>query len=92
MNFYMVKQKVRVKIPVGVHFRPAGKITECALQFKARTTIKVNDRETNVKSFLNLLAACIKYDDEIEIICEGPDEEQALQELVRIFESEIKYS
>ncbi len=82
----MVKRRVRVKIPVGVHFRPAGKIAECALKFNSKTTIKVGNRETNVKSFLNLLAACIKYDDEIEIICEGPDEEKALQELVSLFE------
>lgn len=92
MIFDMVRQKVRVRIPVGVHFRPAGKITECALQFHSKTTVKVNNRETNIKSFLNLLSACIKYDDEIEIICEGDDEEEALKELVKIFESEIKYS
>ena len=71
----MVKQKVRVKVLSGIHFRPAGKITEKALQY-----------ESNVKSFLNLLAACIKCGDEIEIRCEGPDEKEALEEIVKMFE------
>jgi phosphocarrier protein len=91
MNFNMVKQSVKVRIPVGVHFRPAGKITECAMKFNSKTTIKMGNREANVKSFLNLLAAGIKYDDEIEIICDGPDEQQALRELVNIFENEMNY-
>lgn len=81
----MVKQNVRVKVLSGIHFRPAGKITECALQYKSKITVIKGTNEANAKSFLNLLAACIKYDDEIQIICEGTDEEQALKDIVKYF-------
>lgn len=82
----MVKQKVRVKVLSGIHFRPAGKITEKALQYESAIKAVREETESNVKSFLNLLAACIKCGDEIEIRCEGPDEKEALEEIVKMFE------
>jgi Phosphotransferase system, HPr-related proteins len=33
------------------------------------------------------LGACIKCGDEIEFICEGPDEEQALKAMIQLVES-----
>ena len=34
----------------------------------------------------SVLGACIKSGDEIEIVCEGPDEEAALSEMVQLVE------
>ena len=41
----------------------------------------------NAKSVLSVLGACIKSGDEIELICEGDDEEKALREMVELIES-----
>lgn len=82
----MVKQKVQVKVLSGIHFRPAGKITEDALKYKAAIKAVKGETEANLKSFLNLLAACIKCGDEIEIICDGTDEEPALQNMLKLFQ------
>ena len=35
---------------------------------------------------MSVLGACIKKGDVIEVICEGEDEEKALEEMVRIVE------
>ena len=85
----MIKQNVRVKVLSGIHFRPAGKITENALKYDSEITIMSKEKKCNAKSFLNLLAACIKYNDEIEVICEGPDEQQALEEMISLLENDI---
>ena len=41
----------------------------------------------NAKSVLSVLGACIKSGDEIEIVCEGEDEEEALKALVALVEN-----
>lgn len=41
----------------------------------------------NAKSVLSVLGACIKSGDEIELICEGEDEQKALKEMVELIES-----
>lgn len=81
----MVKKLVKVEISPGIHFRPAGKVTEYAMKYKSAIIAKTENSEANVKSFLNLLAAGIKEGDEIELICEGEDENEALEAMVELF-------
>lgn len=84
----MVNGKVRIKNPTGLHLRPAGLFCKTAMQFESRITVRkknVNGETTaNAKSVLSVLGACVKSGDEIEIICEGKDEKQALQVMMQL--------
>ncbi len=78
----MVSQKVIVQNPSGLHLRPAGILCNEAVKYKAQTTFVFRGNTTNVKSVLSVLGACIKFGDELEFICSGEDEEEALDALV----------
>ena len=78
----MVRQKVVIKNPTGLHLRPAGILCKEAMQFKSLITFTFRDNTANAKSVLSVLGACVKCGDEIEFICEGEDEEEALQTLL----------
>jgi len=82
----MVTQKTTIKNPTGLHLRPAGLFCKTAVQFKSRITFQHRDTTANAKSVLSVLGACIKRGDEIELICEGEDENEALQAMVKIIE------
>ena len=84
----MVKGKVRIKNPTGLHLRPAGLFCKTAMQFDCRITVLKKTRHVtaNAKSVLSVLGSCIKSGDEIEIICEGTDEEDALGTMVQLVE------
>ena len=43
--------------------------------------------EINCKSLMGIVAACIKCGDEVEFICEGPDEQEALDGIIGVIES-----
>ncbi len=84
----MVSQKVKVKNPTGLHLRPAGILCKAAMEYNAVITFKYNgDNIANAKSVLSVLGACIKSGDEIELICEGDDEEKALHDIVALITS-----
>lgn len=83
----MVSQKVIIKNPTGLHLRPAGNLCKAAMQFKSLITFNFRNNTANAKSVLSVLGACIKCGDEIEVICEGEDEEQALKSLIEEIES-----
>lgn len=83
----MVSQKVVIKNPTGLHLRPAGILCKEAMQFKAQVTFQYRDNIANAKSVLSVLGACIKSGDEIELICEGEDEEIALHTVVAAIEN-----
>lgn len=74
----MVSQSFVVAEPLGLHLRPAGKLCEVSLKYQSRIQMKKGDYMANAKSVLGLLAARVQYGDEIEIICDGADEEEAL--------------
>ncbi len=83
----MVRQKVVIKNPTGLHLRPAGILCKEAMRFKSLTTFVFRESTANAKSVLSVLGACVKSGDEIEFICEGEDEEEALRALVQAVES-----
>ncbi len=83
----MVSQKVVIKNPTGLHLRPAGILCKSAMDFKSLITFQFKDTTANAKSVLSVLGACVKSGDEIELICDGPDEKEALASLVGIIES-----
>lgn len=82
----MVSQKITIKNPTGLHLRPAGILCKEAMNFKSLITFQYRGNTANAKSVLSVLGACIKCGDEIELVCEGEDEEKALTYLVKIIE------
>lgn len=83
----MVSKKVIIKNPTGLHLRPAGILCKEAMQFKSLITFNFRGGTANAKSVLSVLGACIKSGTEIELVCEGEDEELALKTLVDAIES-----
>lgn len=79
--------KVQVKNPTGLHLRPAGNFCKEALKYKSMVTFNFNGGTANAKSVLSVLGACVKCGDEIELVCEGEDEEEALETLTSFIES-----
>ena len=78
----MVNKKVMVKNPTGHHLRPAGVLCNEAMKYQSQITFSYDGGMANAKSVLSVLGACVKCGDEIEIMCEGADEQEALDNLV----------
>ena len=82
----MISQKVTVKNPTGLHLRPAGILCKEAMKYNSLITFTFDGGTANAKSVLSVLGACVKCGDEIELVCEGTDEETALHALVTVIE------
>jgi len=82
----MLEKVVKITNPSGLHLRPAGILCKTAIQFKSLITFKHDYSTANAKSVLSVLGACVKSGDEITLICEGEDEEEAMDKLVKLIE------
>lgn len=83
----MVSQKVTIKNPTGLHLRPAGYLCREAMRYKSLITFTFRENTANAKSVLSVLGACVKSGDEIELHCNGEDENEALKSLVSAIEN-----
>ena len=79
----MVSQLVRIVNPTGLHVRPAGNLCREAMKFKSKITFDYSGNIANAKSVLSVLGAGVKAEDQITLICDGVDEQEALEHLTR---------
>ena len=77
----MVSKKLTVVNPSGLHLRPAGVLSQTAMKFKCDVIIECGEKRIIAKSVLNVMAAGIKCGTEINLICDGEDEEAAMKTL-----------
>jgi phosphocarrier protein len=77
----MVSRKLVINNPSGLHLRPISVLCNRSIDFQSRITINIGNKSVNAKSVIGVLSACVKQGDEIELICEGPDETDAINTL-----------
>ena len=78
----MYVKDVLVQNQVGLHARPATFFIQKANEFKSSIWVEKEERRVNAKSLLGIMGGT-----KIRIIAGGPDEEQAVEELVKLVES-----
>lgn len=79
----MVNESVIVIEPDGLHLRPAGKFARLAKSFRSEITIRTGNKSLNGKQVVSILSGNISKGDRIKIYCDGEDEDEALEALVR---------
>lgn len=57
-----------------------------ALKYRCRVSLAHGDKEISAKSLLGILSLCIRQDTEITVVCDGMDEQEALEGMVQFIE------
>lgn len=83
----MYTKDVKVQNQVGLHARPAMYFIQKANEFKSSIWVVKEERRVNAKSLLGVLSLGIMGGTEIRIMAGGSDEEEAVEELVKLVES-----
>ena len=83
----MISRQLKVVNSEGFHMRPASTFATAMGKFSSNVSIEVNNTVVNGKSVMNIIAAGIKFGTEINIVCDGEDENEALNEAVSMVES-----
>ena len=83
----MYVKEVMVQNHVGLYARPATFFIQKANEFKASIWVEKDERRVNAKSLLGVLSLGIVGGTTIKIIADGVDEEDAVEELVKLVQS-----
>lgn len=80
----MVEKMVKVNLKTGLHARPAALFVQEANKYTSEIFIQKDEKKVNAKSIMGIMSLAINSGSEILIICDGKDEEQALNKLVEL--------
>ena len=83
----MITKDLTVINPSGLHLRPAGVLAQTAMRFKSNIIIQHGDTRIVAKSVLNIMGAGVKCGSNIVLMCDGPDEKEALEAVASAIES-----
>jgi phosphocarrier protein HPr len=85
----MKTKKVTVLNESGLHARPASVLVKTASRFKSEFYIKMYGYKVNGKSILGVMTLAAEAGAEMELIVDGPDEDEPLEKLVKLFENKF---
>ncbi|MEX0646954.1 MAG: HPr family phosphocarrier protein [Balneolaceae bacterium] len=88
----MITQKVKVKNESGLHARPSSVLVKVASRFESDFFIRMYGYKVNGKSILGVMTLAAECGAEMELIVDGPDEEDAMKEIAELFEKEFEIS
>ena len=83
----MYTQEVTIHSEVGLQARPATFFIQKANEFKSTILVEKEERRVNAKSLLGILSLGITKGTTINLIADGPDEEEAVSALVELITS-----
>lgn len=86
--FSMKQVKVTVIDPVGLHARPATVAVNAASKFKCEVKVAYNGRSVNMKSIMGVMSLGIPTNSEIEISCDGEDEDEAVKTIEEVLRTQ----
>ena len=83
----MIKGIIDIREVSSLHLRPATKLGKIACQYKCSIKLVSGNTSANAKSIISLLGAWVKFGEEIELICDGEDENEAFETIKQSLES-----
>ena len=83
----MYMQQSIVKCESGLYNRQATYFIQKANEFKSTILVEKEERRVNAKSLLGILSLGITKGTTINLIADGPDEEEAVSALVELITS-----
>ena len=86
----MVSKTVTIRNRAGIHARPAALIVQTANQYQAQVFFEKDSNRINGKSIMGIITLGATYNSTLTLITDGDDETEALDAIVRLFESKFE--
>lgn len=83
----MIKLTVTIVNKLGLHARPAAMLVTAAARYESEVFLTKDGLRVNGKSIMGVMMLAAEMGSELTIEVDGPDEESAMEEIVRVVES-----
>jgi phosphocarrier protein HPr len=83
----MIARSAKIINKLGLHARPSAMLVTTAAKFQAEVFFTKNGLRVNGKSILGVMMLAAEVGSELLVECDGPDEQGAMDELIKVIDS-----
>lgn len=83
----MLEFQVKITNKNGLHTRPAAKLVKLTSSFKSMVELERDGFRINAKSIIGVMTLAAEIGSTIDVIVDGPDENEALEAIKELFAS-----
>ena len=85
----LVEKTVKIELDSGLQARPAAYFVQEANRFDSHIFLENDHKKVNAKSIMGLMSLALTKGEEIKLIIEGEDEEEALEYLTSLVREKV---
>lgn len=83
----MVTKNITIKIPTGLEARPVALLVQVASRYESSIYVECEDKKVNAKSIMGMMSLGIAAGEEVTVIANGEDEEEAIENIEKYLSS-----
>lgn len=83
----MVTKNITIKIPTGLEARPVALLVQVASQYESSIYVECENKKVNAKSIMGMMSLGIAAGEEVTVIANGEDEEEAIENIEKYLSS-----
>lgn len=85
----MKKEQLIIQNARGIHTRAAAKLVDTAKKFESKIELVYRDRVVDCKSIMGVITLGAQKDNELDVIANGADEEEALTAIRKLIDNKF---
>lgn len=74
----MTKRDIKIQLASGLEARPVAMLVQVASQYEASVYIDTDTKHVNAKSIMGMMSLGLDTGDELTVVADGADEEEAV--------------
>lgn len=83
----MISKVITIVNKLGLHARPATMLVKTAAKYSSKITLRKEDLSVDAKSIMGVLILAAQKGTKLTVLVDGPDEEDAMDEVEELFAS-----
>lgn len=84
----MLKKAVKIQLKNGLEARPVAVLVQVASQHESTVYIESNGKKVNAKSIMGMMTLGLASGEEVVVIADGKDEEEAVANIEKFLSGE----
>lgn len=84
----MIQKDMKVKLSGGLEARPVAVLVQVASQYDSKVYLQIENKKVNAKSIMGMMSLGLDAGEEVTVLVDGEDEQEALDSIEKYLSGE----